>query len=149
MTIEASRIVARRDPLLSATLIEVGPLPGVRAGSGLAWDGNRLLVIQDDAFAVASVDPASREVTRWILSGEGDGLAKTVKPDFEAVFVDSNRQLYVVGSGSKPGRRSWARLDLASRTVELIQPKGLYEAIGRAIARVPNIEGSVLVGDRL
>ncbi|HEY0017382.1 MAG TPA: hypothetical protein VGC13_13815 [Longimicrobium sp.] len=66
------RVVARRDPALRARVVRTVPLTyaegadaaldrpaHVRAGSGLAWTGGALAVMQDDANFVALADPAT------------------------------------------------------------------------------------------
>ncbi|MDB5099587.1 MAG: hypothetical protein JWM80_4008 [Cyanobacteria bacterium RYN_339] len=142
-------LAATPDPTLEARILEARELPGVRAGSGLAWHGTRLVVVQDDAFAVAIVDPASRAVTHLPLVGAGAALPKAEKPDFEAVFADGGGCLVLVGSGSKPNRCCWATLDLAAGAVKLTEHPALYAAIAEALGGPPNLEGAVVAGNRL
>lgn len=122
-------VAARRDPALGARVVRVVPLvyaggaddaldrpAHVRAGSGLAWIGGALAVIQDDAHFVAVIDPATgvcRPVT--LPAGEG-GLRqfddvrgnKRFKLDLEACAAVPDGQggetLVAFGSGSTERR---------------------------------------------
>ena len=147
--LEAPPIPARRDEALTARVTEAFALPGVRAGSGLAWHGDRLVVVQDDALAVALVDPRTRAVTPFPLAGTGEALPKASKPDFEAVFEAADGRLVLIGSGSAPTRRRWARLDLATGDVALDDMGPLYDAVAAALGGPPNLEGVVRDGERL
>ena len=100
------RVVARHDPRLIARVVARWPLryadgadaavdrpAHVRAGSSLAWVGDRLVVVQDDANFLALVDPrdASVQVTTLPAAAGGtrqfdDGRGnKRLKMDLEAV----------------------------------------------------------------
>jgi hypothetical protein len=145
-------ITSRRDPSLHARLTEIYPLggsaaAGVRAGSALAWTGGRLLAVQDDAFTVVWIDPATRALEPLVLAGEGAPLTKPEKPDFEAMLVAPNGALYVLGSGSAPKRRWIAHLDPACKSARLVDAGPLYDAVAVALGVTPNIEGAVLLGD--
>lgn len=143
-------ITARLDPALSARIVEVTALPGVRAGSALVEAGGRLLAAQDDAFTLMWIDPATRARTPLILKGAGGPLPKFEKPDFEAALVSftsegSAEKVYVLGSGSTPNRRLIARVDVARGAAELLSAEPLYAALERALGTTPNIEGAVLI----
>jgi len=120
----------------------------VRAGSALLRVGDELLAIQDDAFAAAWIDPATRKTRPLVLRGRGGALEKKVKPDFEAAFQHDGR-IWILGSGSKPNRCEIARIDLDTRESVLLNALPLYGAIGRALGRTANIEGAVALPDRL
>src|SRR4051794_22225770 len=83
-------IRAERDPALRARVRSIEPLPGVRAGSALLWAGGRLLVVQDDALAVAWIDLRDGGIEHVVLEGHGEALPKGSKPDFEAAFEASD-----------------------------------------------------------
>src|SRR5262245_24701230 len=104
-------IIAAPDPRLRARILDVYPLPGVRAGSAVVWVDERLLVVQDDATSAAWVDPATGAVTLLVLEGDGGPLKKAEKPDYESAFVGFGGTIYIIGSGSAPRRRRVARVD--------------------------------------
>ncbi|HEX6371249.1 MAG TPA: hypothetical protein VF006_20190 [Longimicrobium sp.] len=175
-----TRIVAHRDPSLRARIVRTVPLvyadgadaaldrpAHVRAGSGLAWIGGALAVMQDDASFVALADPATgrcRAVT--LAAGEG-GLRqfddergnKRFKLDLEAcAAVPDGRggeMLIGFGSGSSARRE---RVLLAERLgdgdarVELRDASGFYARL-RAAAEFAgselNVEGAAWRGGRL
>ena len=145
---KAQTIVAVREERIAARITQSWPLPGVRAGSALLRVGDRLLAIQDDAFAAAWIDPATRKTTPLVLRGEGRELDKKTKPDFEAAFAHAGL-IWVLGSGSLPNRSSIARIDVNRRESVLLNALPLYGAVGRELGVVPNIEGAVPLADRL
>jgi hypothetical protein len=141
-------IVAAREDKLAARITESWPLPAVRAGSALLRVGDRLLAIQDDAFAAAWIDPETRETSPLVLRGAGQALDKKDKPDFEAAFVHEGL-IWVMGSGSRPNRCGITRIDPNRRESVLLNALPLYGAIGRELGVTPNIEGAVPLADRL
>jgi len=120
----------------------------VRAGSALLKVGERLLAIQDDAFAAAWIDPVTRKAEPLVLRGAGEALEKKLKPDFEAAF-EHDKRIWILGSGSKPNRCGIARIDPALREVALLNALPIYGAVSRELNQLANIEGAVPVGDRL
>jgi hypothetical protein len=144
----AGLIVASREERIAARITQSWALPGVRAGSALLRVGQRLLAIQDDAFAAAWIDPATRKVEPLVLRGEGRALDKQAKPDFEAAFVHDNR-IWVLGSGSRPNRCGIARIDAQAGEAVLLNALPLYGAIARELGVTANIEGAVPLADRL
>jgi hypothetical protein len=138
--------------------------PGhVRAASGLAWLGKRLAVIQDDANFVASVDPRSLEVVAFELPAGADGARqfddargnKAYKLDLESCIVTSiagREALVAFGSGSTTRREQLAVLDASAETGRLVPHERLYAALracGDFAGHELNVEGAVLIGDRL
>jgi hypothetical protein len=131
-----TRRAARHDASLGARVVRVVPLvyargandaldrpAHVRAGSGLAWIGGSLAVIQDDAHFLALIDPATgvcRAVT--LPAGEG-GLRqfddvrgnKRFKLDLEACVAvpdgHGGASLLAFGSGSTSRRELVLRVD--------------------------------------
>ncbi len=140
---------AVRDPSLRARILSVTPLRFVRAGSSLVTVRGRLLVVQDDALAVAWVDPATLAIEHATLQGFGGPLAKTDKPDFEAAFVDRDGAVVILGSGSTEARCRAARLDPATGDAKLEDWTPLYEALTARLGVRPNVEGAVRVGGTL
>lgn len=141
-------VVAARDERLAARISASWTLPGVRAGSALLRVGDRLLAIQDDAFAAVWIEPGTRKTAPFVLRGQGGALDKQAKPDFEAAFAHDGR-LWIVGSGSRPNRCAIARIDPRSGEVVLLNALPLYGAIGRELGVTANIEGAVPLADRL
>ena len=141
-------LLARQDASLRARLSSVAPLPGVRAGSGLLAVGPRLLALQDDARAVAWIEPESLQVTPQVLEGHGAPLPKKEKPDYEALLRTPDGTIWLLGSGSRPNRRRNAQLR-ADGSLRLRDDDALYELLESALGTKPNIEGALYIEDRL
>ncbi len=141
-------VVASREDRLAARISGSWPLPGVRAGSALLRLGDRLLAVQDDAFAAAWIDPDTRATRPLVLRGPGAALDKQAKPDFEAAFAHDGR-VWILGSGNRPNRCCIARIDLEAGAAVLLNALPLYGAIGRELGVAANIEGVVPMADRL
>ncbi len=172
-------IHAQHDPTLAIRIVRQLPLhyaegadhtldrpAHVRAGSGLAWVGERLAVVQDDANFIALVDPASGQATAVVLPAGENGVRqfdtgrgnKKQKFDLEAlVSIDSpdGPFLLAIGSGSSKRRErvvTVRRAGEADETLALIAAPALYEVLRdtRDFAGSDmNIEGAVLIGDVL
>jgi hypothetical protein len=141
---------AERDPALRARIVSIDPLPGVRAGSALVFTGGRLLVVQDDALAVAWVDPRTGAVEHRALEGDGGALVKARKPDFESAFLAADGSITLLGSGSAKGRYRAASLDIAGGGgVRFHDCAPLFEAIRARLGGEPNLEGAVRLGETL
>ena len=142
-------IRAVRDETLAARITSTRELGGVRAGSALLSFGERLLVIGDDAHAVAWFDPATGALRHQPLAGDGRRLEKSRKPDFEAAFHDGD-DVWLLGSGSLSNRWLATRLprpgDARATAHDLT---ALFAALAVALGEAPNIEGAVIVGDHL
>lgn len=140
-------VKAFEDPALAARVVSTRPLPGVRAGSGLAWLGERLAIIQDDAPVIALVDPRSGAIEHRSLPA--GGWDKASKLDLEACIADGER-LVAFGSGSTPARERVVIAD--PDDIRVVDAKGFY-AVLRSAADFAgselNVEGAVLRGDRL
>ena len=143
--------IARRDARLRARitsdrqLVYDGP-PGtsaddrprhVRAGSGLAWSGERIVVIQDDADYVGIIDGDQGSVAAVPLRSPGGGhFGKTGAGhmNLEAVVAAKDWRgdfLLAFGSGSAPEKRMIARVRLGGGDTELsaFEARKLYAAI--------------------
>jgi hypothetical protein len=144
----ASVLVACQDPALRARLDSIRPLPGVRAGSGLLAVGSRLLALQDDARAVAWIEPETLQIRPQVLEGHGGALPKKEKPDYEALLRAPDGTIWLLGSGSRPNRRRTAQLR-ADGSVRLREDDALYELLEAALGTKPNIEGALYLEDRL
>ena len=140
----------------------------VRAASGLAWLGDRLAVIQDDAAFVALVDPATGSAEAITLPGGTDGARqfddtrgnKHAKLDLEALVrvPAAEGALFVAfGSGSMPPREtillvSFAGEDvrLGSRAAIAVHPaRGFYAELRGApgfAGSDMNVEGALYTG---
>lgn len=120
--------------------------PTVRAGSAILRAGDRLLVVQDDAFEVVWIDLPSLALERLPLQGDGSPLPKSQKPDFEAAFAAPDGTLVIVGSASTSKRRFIARIRGAGGEVELLDAGALFDAVTEALGTTPNLEGAALTG---
>ena len=141
---------AEPDPALKARILSIDPLPGVRAGSALVLTGGRLLVVQDDALAVAWVDPRTGAIEHRALEGDGGALAKAKKPDFESAFVAADGSITLLGSGSTKARYRAASLDIAGGGgVRFHDCTPLFDAVTAGLGGAPNLEGAVRLGDTL
>lgn len=178
-------VVAHEDPALSARVTRRTPLryaggadpatdrpPHVRAGSGLAWVGARLAVVQDDASFVALVDPATGLADAIPLPAGPDGArqfdttrgTKHLKLDLEACTVlppalaPPHGALVALGSGSTARRERVLVVPLGADdapdadALRLHDAGALYVAL-RAVADFAgselNVEGAIAVGDAL
>jgi len=138
------------DSELVAQLLDPRPLEGIRAGSGLAWQEKRLIAVQDDALSAGRVDPKTGKTELIIFETDGQNrLGEEDRPDFEAALSGPNGEIYILGSGATSSRQIIARLDFVNGEVALIHAMRFYDVIAKALARPPNIEGAVLVGDVL
>jgi len=141
---------ARRDRSLSAQIVEVHPLPGVRAGSALLKIGGRLLVVQDDAWSAVWIDPRTRRRRDLVIKGHGKALPKSSKPDFEAALQHGGA-IFLFGSGSRRGRQHIVRWRLRGNQPVILDGQPLYHAVRRAlqIDDRPNVEGACVIDARL
>lgn len=145
-----TRVRATESRLFRARVESSHALRGVRAGSGVVRVGDHLLVVQDDAFAVARVDLRSFDVSLVALVADGRALEKREKPDFECA-VERGHRVWLLGSGSTDRRTQIAQISLAGELVGLVDRAPLYDALQAALdlAHRPNVEGATIGGDRL
>ena len=134
----------------------------VRAASGLAWFGERLAVVQDDANFIALVDPATGEAEAVPLPAGPDGArqfdaARGNKADKLAietvVSIGSGEAslLLALGSGSTPLRENFAVVD-RDGGVTMSRLARFYAALREATdfaGSELNVEGALHVGDVL
>ncbi len=157
--------VVRRVPLLYAAGADTGlDRPAyVRAASGLAWIGDKLAVVQDDASFIALVDVVSGMAASVTLPADAGGTRlfddergnKADKHDFESVLStelpDGTPVLLAFGSGSTPRREQIAVVRFRDGTaVRLIHTPPLYAALRSCQAFAGselNIEAAVRTGD--
>lgn len=129
----------------------------VRAASGLAWLGDRLVAVQDDAAFLAIVAPATGLCDDVALpTGAGGrrvfdaGLGnKRDKPDLEAVLADGDT-LIAFGSGGPIAARRIIVTWRAGAAPRVIAAPRLFEALAAAAlpgATALNLEGAALDGD--
>ena len=166
----------RPDPALTARVVRATPLlyaegadpeqdrpAHVRAGSGVAWVGERLAVVQDDAAFLALVDPVTADVRAIALEAAEGGVRqfddvrgnKHLKADLEACVTvphEGAEVLLAFGSGSTSVRERILvarRLETDDPSVKLVDASSLYAAL-RAERRFSgsemNVEGAALVG---
>lgn len=161
-------ILSRRPLRYRAGADESQDLPAhVRAGSGLAWWGDLLAVVQDDTRVVALVDPETAVALPLLLPAD-EGLRifepargnKHRKLDLEAAFSftrDGLHHLIALGSGSTSARETLVRLRCpvgsqphAGLDAELIPLPRLYRLLRETVAFAGselNLEGAALLPD--
>ncbi|CAG0944737.1 hypothetical protein GPROT2_02817 [Gammaproteobacteria bacterium] len=154
------RCVARRDARLHATVVGErqlfqrdtgGARLPLRGGSALAWFGGRLALVQDDADAVALVEPRDGRVTTVPVPRTADDPPRF---DFEACVRFGSAAgpdtLLLLSSGSrKPPWRLAQLADPLRPRVAVRAADGLYamlRAAGDFTGGVLNIEGALARG---
>jgi hypothetical protein len=165
-------IVARRDPGLRAVVVRRWPIfleggadrsldrpAHVRAASALRRHRDRLLIVQDDANFVVSLDPHAPDRARAVAFGDepvrlfDDARGnKNRKLDLEAAIVLDDA-LVAFGSGSTDRRERIVvveDLDAIAR-IDVRHAPELYERLRTPAfaGSEPNLEGALIVGDRL
>jgi hypothetical protein len=132
----------------------------VRAASGLAWVGDRLAVIQDDASFIALVDPGTGLADAFPLPAGPGGARqfdaargnKAAKLDLEALTTVSGSdrvQLVAFGSGSLAPRETVVLISFAgdtSATVDVRAAPELYALLRRSgefAGSDMNVEGAL------
>ena len=151
-----ARVVGDR-PLVYSGPATDGTRPDhVRAGSGLAWTGERMVVVQDDADYIAVIDEGGGSVTALpIRSGSGAGApkARTEHLELEAVLSAKDWRgefLLAFGSGLTDKQRHVARMRLSAGDTEMsvFETRKLYQAVEDipdfATTEI-NIEGVALI----
>ena len=140
----AGRSIAVHAERLAARAISCRALPQVRAASGLARLGSRLLVAQDDREAFVLLDPETATVDGDQVLGRP--IAKADKADWEAAVALSDGSVLVLGAGATPARRRLDRVDEGGRQ-GLPKASEVFAAIEASLGQAPNIEGAALLGD--
>ena len=135
----------------------------VRAGSGLALAGGRIVVVQDDANFLALIDPRRPDAARAIALPRGaDGGRqfgdsrgnKHLKLDLEACVAD-DAAVVAFGSGSTPAREVVLMVSGVAAEepgVRLVAVPRFYRALRDAAdfaGSELNVEGALLLGDTL
>ena len=170
--------VAIRDYAMSARILRRVPLmyaagsdaltdrpAHVRASSGMAWLGDRLAVVQDDANFVALVDVLSGQCEVLLLPAGYGGLRqfddqrgnKRYKSDFEALVAVGNLavQLIAFGSGSSSSRENILVIPhagTAPSNVRVVPVPQFYAGLRACVAFAGtelNVEGAALVGENI
>jgi hypothetical protein len=138
----------------------------VRAASGLAWVGQRLAVIQDDASFLALVDPATGLAEAFSLPAGPGGARqfddargnKAAKLDLEALAVvpaSTGALLAAFGSGSLPPRETVVLLSFAGiepASIVVRAASAFYAQLRRATGFAGsdmNVEGALYVDGAL
>lgn len=157
--------LAMIDPALSARVVASRALrydttahpdedrpPHVRAASGLAVYGGRLVVVQDDTlfFGVIAPDGVSAiQLPRGVAGRRRFEVAlgnKLDKADLEAAVVVDD-ELWAFGSGSLPMRDKLCRISGGVARVLDVAP--LFARCREALSGCLNIEGAARLGDEL
>ncbi len=138
-----------RDPLQLSMVAQLD----VSAASGLCALPDRLCVVADDETFLAQHAFDGTPLGRVALFGdalpEEHATRKRQKPDLEALALLPDGRLLALGSGSTPRRERGALIDPARGwTVRAIALAALYAEL-RAVLPELNVEGAVVVGERL
>lgn len=121
----------------------------VRAGSGLAWWGPRLAVVQDDTRSLAVIEPRSGRI-EWASFGGNAPDPKPQKLDTEAL-VAAGGELLAFGSGSTSAREVIVRITPGVGFARCPAPR-LYQMLRDDTAfsgSELNLEGVALSGEDL
>lgn len=159
-----SAIQARLDPALSIRVLGARELhyttsaspdddrpAHVRAASGLAFTGGRLLVIQDDTAFIGALGkgevsaiplPRGKGGRRRFEVGLGN---KSDKLDLEACVAIGD-EVWAFGSGSMEVRE---RIAIVGFTTKIVDATALYRRIRTELGHAINIEGAARIGDQL
>src|SRR5262245_21274450 len=123
-------VIARRDLKMRARIVssrqlvyEGGPAPAsdrprhVRTGSGLAWTGDRMVVIQDDADYIGVIHEAGGVAALPLRGSTGNRFGRTGAGHLNLEAVLSSKDwrgefLLAFASVSDPDRRCIARVRL-------------------------------------
>ncbi len=157
------RVVSRRALFHAGGADAVIDRPAhVRSASGIAWDGDRLALVEDDAHFLAWVDPLGGDATTEVLPSSPEGRRqfddlrgnKHEKLDLESlVTVDraDGPTLLGFGSGSLPPREAVLRRRPGG-SAEILAAPALY-AILRAEREFAgselNVEGAARLGSEI
>ena len=123
----------------------------VRAASGLAFTGGRLLVIQDDTAFIGALGrgevsaiplPRGKGGRRRFEVGLGN---KHDKLDLEACVAIGD-EVWAFGSGSMEIRE---RIAIVGFTPRILDASALYRRIREELGHAINLEGAATVGDQL
>ncbi len=156
-----ARIVRRRPMRYAGGADAVHDRPEhVRAASGLAWVGDRLAVIQDDASFIALVDPTTGLADAFPLPAGPGGVRqfddargnKAGKLDLEALAViphGAEVQLVAFGSGSLAPRENVVLISFpgdAPPSIDVRAASEFYAALRRSAdfaGSEMNVEGAI------
>jgi hypothetical protein len=152
---------ARSSASLVARIVASRPLrfdlpnrPPVRAASGLRRFGDALVIVQDDAHALARLVDGLVSPVAFGTGTPLDVVPKPVKPDLEACVVigDGDDARFVAfGSGSTGARERAVVLDRLGR-VHVRDGAALYAALRERTdfsGSELNVEGAIAVGDEV
>ncbi len=148
----AIRVISSRELHYTTTASPDDDRPAhVRAASGLAYTGGRLLVIQDDAAFIATV--AREEVSAIALPRGAGGRRrfevalgnKHDKLDLEACVAVGD-EIWAFGSGSSAMRE---RIAVIGYATEIVDASVLYGKIRDELGHAINLEGVASVGEQL
>ncbi len=147
-----ARVMSERELVYDADSLAIDRPKHVRAGSGMAWSGEKMVVIQDAADYLAIIDvnatsggvsgmrlKAPAGVRRGALHLEAVLSAKDWRGDFLLAF----------GSGESPEKRNVARMRLSGGDTDLsvFETRKLYAALKELpeLTTTINIEGAAFL----
>lgn len=127
-------------------LIKYLKILGLSTVSALSFHNDVISLIADDSNVLYEYNTKYDQLSKIVLSeGEFENLSKADKLDFESM-VDSNKSMYIFGSGSKPNREKAVYINKEENTVETLNLNYLYDTM-QSFAEISksdlNIEGAV------
>jgi hypothetical protein len=118
---------------------------GIGSASGLVYKDNSLFVISDNSSFLYEYHILEKELHQIkLLENSQENIAKTDKPDFEAITQKANK-LYLFGSGSTSKRNKRISYDLDSKKIEETDLSVIYQNLKHTAAITDadlNIEGA-------
>lgn len=125
-------------------LIKYLKILGLSTVSALTYQNDVISLIADDSNVLYEYNTKYDELNKITLSeGELENLSKADKLDFESM-VDSDKSMYIFGSGSKPNREKAVYINKEKNTVETLNLNYLFDSM-KSFAEISdsdlNIEG--------
>ncbi len=126
-------------------LIKYLKILGLSTVSALTYQNDVISLIADDSNVLYEYNTKYDELNKITLSeGELENLSKADKLDFESM-VDSDKSMYIFGSGSKPNREKAVYINKEKNTVETLNLNYLFDSM-KSFAEISdsdlNIEGA-------
>jgi len=124
-------------------LKEVKKIETFPSASGIEYFKNHLYVIGDDASQILVLDSNFHPVDSIrLFSATERRVAKSIKPDLEAITLLPDKKLFVIGSGSlSPHRNKGWIIDPVSKKADSIRLDSFYARLTAAGLPEINIEG--------
>lgn len=128
--------------------------PFIAAASGLVLVQNRFYLVADDELCILGINQDLKSSGEIFIVFPGElpedkKERKKLKPDFEClVYLEEQRSLLCLPSGSKKNRNRGALLNLETKAVSELYFKKVYKALEELYTEL-NIEGGIILGDNI